>query len=106
MGGSGSSNRLVADTDTTVTMTTASRLNLEASSDVLEKRKKALQTMATEKQIVKEAKGEFGQPLTVVEITGGQGQKSEGVGGAVSFPEGGGFYLFTSMPIDFQLSAE
>ena len=56
-----SSSRLVADTDTTVTMTTASRLNQEpaASSDVLEKRKKALQTMATEKQIVKEAKGEF-----------------------------------------------
>ena len=43
--------------------------------------------MATEKQIVKEAKGEFGQPLTVVEITGGQGQKSEG--GGVQFPEGG-----------------
>ena len=56
-----SSSRLVADTDTTVTMTTASRLNQEpaSSADVLEKRKKALQTMATEKQIVKEAKGEF-----------------------------------------------
>ena len=72
MGGSGSSNRLVADTDTTVTMTTASRLNLEASSDVLEKRKKALQTMATEKQIVKEAKGEFGQPLTITFLRRGR----------------------------------
>jgi len=76
-----SSSRLVADTDTTVTMTTASRLNEATSSaDILEKRKKALQTMATEKQIVKEAKvtkkvisgwGEGPEFTYVIDRTGG-----------------------------------
>lgn len=81
VGGSSSSSRLVADTDTTVTMTTASRLNEATSSaDVLEKRKKALQTVATEKQIVKEAKvtkkvisgwGEGPEFTYVIDRTGG-----------------------------------